>query len=80
MTQEQPQQPSGEFSALVRYGRFFVRNKPLGVGFQICRLDGAAVTVLEERLSLAIAEVRCRQLARLDVTNEGPVTNEGSDA
>ncbi|MFO0896114.1 MAG: hypothetical protein U0836_01690 [Pirellulales bacterium] len=70
MTQEQPQQPSEASALLLRIGRFFVRQKPLGVGFQICRLDEAAVTVLEERLSLAIAEVRCRQLARLDSVSD----------
>ncbi|MFO0898969.1 MAG: hypothetical protein U0836_16215 [Pirellulales bacterium] len=81
MTQEQVNQQPGEqpndgtLGALFRIGRHFVRKTPLGAGFQVCRLDGLTVTVIEERLSLSIAEIRCRQLARLD-----PVTHEGSDA
>lgn len=62
MTQQQPNQDA----ELARVGRFFVRRKLLGVGYEICRLEGALVTVVEERISLAMAEFRCRELARLD--------------
>ncbi len=67
MTQQQPNQDA----ELARVGRFFVRRKPLGAGLRSLRLEDALVTAVEERISLAMAEFRCRERARLD-----PVSDE----
>jgi len=69
MTQQQPNQNEAMDAlpgVLFRWGKFFVRKKPLVLvpRYEICRWDGGlSVTPVEERMSLDVAKVRCLALA-----------------